>query len=556
MRRWDHETALVAWLTACVAIVAFLFYFRRGDVLLYGDAVAHINIARRVFDSRTPGLLQLGTVWLPLPHLLMIPFLFSDWMWKTGVGGSIPSMVAYVLGAVGIFRLVRGGLSAPSQSDAMVRIAAWIAVIIYAANPNLIYLQATAMTEPLYLALVVWAVLHFNEFVQLAGTPGDDSQVAASSSLVKCGVCLAAACWTRYDAWLVAAAMCVSGLFAVRKARSSSQLCAGLRRFVLLAAAAPALWLAYNAIVYRNPLEFANGPYSAKSIEQRTPGASHPGTHDVPVAFSYFLKAAELNLGAGSWQKLWILLALAGVSTSLMAGRAGERHARINERPVRPQLWPLLLLWIPLALYALSIAYGGVPIFMPVWWPFSYYNVRYGLELLPACAVFAALAVYFVAGLARSLVVRRAAAAAALIFVAGSYASIWSDPVCFREAWVNSRDRMTVENELAGYLKALPPGSTLLMYLGEHVGALQQAGIPLRRVIHEGNHRSWKQPADPEGLWERALANPAQYADFVVAFEGDAVSTGAQKQDLIPLAVIHASGQPKAAIYRTRGVGR
>ena len=69
--------------------------------------MAHINIARRVFDSRTPGLLQLGTVWLPLPHLLMIPFLLSDWMWQTGVGGSIPSMIGYVFGVAGIFRLVR-----------------------------------------------------------------------------------------------------------------------------------------------------------------------------------------------------------------------------------------------------------------------------------------------------------------------------------------------------------------------------------------------------------------------------------------------------------------
>ena len=85
IRRWDRETALLAWLAACVSIFSFLFYFRRGDILLYGDAVAHINIARRVFDSRTPGLLQLGTVWLPLPHLLMIPFLLSDWMWKTGL---------------------------------------------------------------------------------------------------------------------------------------------------------------------------------------------------------------------------------------------------------------------------------------------------------------------------------------------------------------------------------------------------------------------------------------------------------------------------------------
>ena len=50
---------------------SFLYYFQHNDLLLYGDAVAHINIARRVFDSQTPGLLQLGTVWLPLPLSLI-----------------------------------------------------------------------------------------------------------------------------------------------------------------------------------------------------------------------------------------------------------------------------------------------------------------------------------------------------------------------------------------------------------------------------------------------------------------------------------------------------
>src|SRR6202142_4578899 len=98
---WDSEVRLLAWLATCVSVLSFLFYFRRGDILLYGDAVAHINIARRVFDSRTPGLLQLGTVWLPLPPLLMIPFLVSNEMWKTGVGRSIPSMAAYVFGTIG-----------------------------------------------------------------------------------------------------------------------------------------------------------------------------------------------------------------------------------------------------------------------------------------------------------------------------------------------------------------------------------------------------------------------------------------------------------------------
>jgi hypothetical protein len=557
-RRWDRETALLAWLAACVSIFSFLFYFRRGDILLYGDAVAHINIARRVFDSRTPGLLQLGTVWLPLPHLLMVPFLLSDWMWRTGVGGSIPSMVCYVLGTLGFFRLVRRTLGSDNAS----RIAAWGAAFIYAANPNLIYLQATAMTESLYLALFIWAVVYFNEFVQRFKDRDDVSDGASASTLLlKCGLCLTAACLTRYDGWFLAAAMSGACLLVVvratqeqkqkQKQRSPSPY-RTLRNFALLAATAPVLWLAYNTIVYRNPLEFANGPYSAKAIELRTPGASHPGSHDLPVAFSYFLKSAELNQGAGHWQKLWILLVLAGTLACLIAGRGREPDSPLNQSSSRRPLWPLLLLWIPLPFYILSVAYSGVPIFMPTWWPYSYYNVRYGLELLPAFAVFVVLAVYFMATLVRRSTVKCGLAAAALIFVVGSYASIWRDPACFREAWVNSRTRIALERELADFVKGLPPDSTMLMYLGNHVGALQQAGIPLRRVINEGNHRTWKQPIDLDGLWERTLANPAQYVDFVIAFEGDSVSIGVQKKDLFPLAVIHVSGQPKATIYQTR----
>ncbi|HEU5415114.1 MAG TPA: hypothetical protein VFW31_15215, partial [Candidatus Angelobacter sp.] len=89
-----------------VSVAALIFYYRHNAILLYGDAVAHINIARRVFDSRTPGIFQLGTVWLPLPHLLDIPFVINDRLWQTGVGGSIVSMVAYLAGAIGIFRLL------------------------------------------------------------------------------------------------------------------------------------------------------------------------------------------------------------------------------------------------------------------------------------------------------------------------------------------------------------------------------------------------------------------------------------------------------------------
>src|SRR6266852_318559 len=187
-----RDSLFLAAICAVVSIGALIFYFHRDAILLYGDAVAHINIARRVFDSRTPGVFQLGTVWLPLPHLLDIPFIVNGWLWQTGLGASVPSMVAYVAGTLGVFRLVSGLVS---------RTAAWIAALIYALNPNLIYMQTTAMTEPLYLALFVWAVVYFSEFAHEATITDEDTQ--ASSLLLKCGLCLAAACLTRYDGWFL-----------------------------------------------------------------------------------------------------------------------------------------------------------------------------------------------------------------------------------------------------------------------------------------------------------------------------------------------------------------
>jgi hypothetical protein len=535
-RHWDRETALVAQFAACVSFISFAYYFKHGGLLLYGDAVAHINIARRVFDSQTPGLLQLGTVWLPLPHLLMIPFLLSDTAWQSGIGGSIPSMVAYVLGTAGIFRLIRGILIRDSQPDAPARIAAWLSAIIYAANPNLIYLQTTAMTESLYLALFVWSVVYFSEFAQ-ESSRNDKLPGAISSSLTKCGLCVAAACLTRYDGWFLAAVMCFAA-FGMTVKHNDQALRRSLAKFVLLAAAAPALWLAYNAIIYRNPLEFANGPYSARAIEQKnaTPGSpAHPGSHDLPVAFSYFLKSAELNMAEGNWQKLWVALLVVGTVAILILER---------------RLWPLLLLWAPLPFYMLSIAYSGVPIFLPTWWPFSFYNVRYGLQLLPLFSMAAAVSVYFLLRLARNKTATTSVVIAALVLIAASYGSVWrTQSVCFREAWVNSRTRIALETELASNLKKLRYDSTLLMYLGDHVGALQQAGIPLRRTINEGNHRPWKAPVDREGLWERALAHPSQYVDYVVALEGDPVALSVQKQGLPSLMVIRTIGQPSATIY-------
>jgi hypothetical protein len=310
-------------------------------------------------------------------------------------------------------------------------------------------------------------------------------------------------------------------------------------KFVLLTAAAPVLWIAYNAVVYGNPLEFSNGPYSAKGIELKTSVAGsppHPGTRNLIEAANYFLKSGELNLANGNWGRLWVLTLLLGIALAMSHDR---------------RLWPLLLLGVPLPIYMLSIAYGGVPIFIPSWWPFTRYNVRYGLEFLPAFAVFTALAGYFVADYFKQAKQKAAVVTVFAVLVIASYGFIWRDPVCYQEAWINSRTRVAIEGEIAGNLEKLPRNTNILMYLGDHVGALQSAGIPLRRVINEGNHSTWKRPSDPDGLWERALENPGRYVDYVVASQGDEISLHAQKDQLTSIAVIHVSGQQPVTFYWT-----
>jgi hypothetical protein len=545
-------------LATSVSILTFLFYLKAGDVLLYGDAVAHINIARRVFDSRTPGLLQLGTVWLPLPHLLMIPFLISMNMWRSGGGGSIPSMAAYVFGVVGMFRLTRCALSGSSPPDAVARAAAWIAALIYAANPNLMYMQSTAMGETVYLAFFIWTVGYFCEWVH--GKP---------AALARCGLCLAGASLTRYDGWFLSAAMTLAVLLAFGKQVLASRGRAALQgpvsdahtagalapnaviRFLLIIAAAPALWFAYNAIVYRNPLEFENGPYSAKAIERRTQSAGnpgHPGSGNALVAGMYFLKAAENNVAPNEWlQRAWLLLALGAVLTPMILYR--------NEglRSFAKSTWPLALLLIPIPFYALSIAYGGVPIFVPQWWPFSHYNVRYGLQLLPLFCASIAILVSFVLRSNWNWRLRFASVLVLLVFTLASYSRVWrAGPVCLEEAEINMKTRNQLEVQLSTWLERLPSGATLLLYVGDHVGAVEHAGIPLRNTINEGNHRVWKKPTDPEGLWERALADPPKYADYILAFEGDPVWEAVHNLSMQELVEIHVTGQARAVLYRAR----
>jgi len=560
----DRSPARVAAVAVLVSLFSFLYYFQQGDLLLYGDAVAHINIARRVFDSQTPGLLQLGTVWLPLPHLLMIPFIWSNSMWQSGLGGSIPSMIAYVLGVMGIFRLVRGmlkaGLLAEPGKNSAATVGAWAAAFAYGANPNLLYMQATAMTESIYLTLFIWAVVYFAEFVRaLKASPGAANQLSPAlqrgggqgklsksrrddptltRTLVRCACCLVGAELTRYDGWILATVMGAAVLVIALRHWQNRDLRRAAAIFLLAIAVVPVLWLVYNRVVYGNALEFANGSYSAKAIEQRV-GAPNPALHSAPVAAIYFLKSAQLNLAEGNWGRFWLAAALMAVA--------------IGAWKLRSQSAFIPFLWIPLAFYALSIAYGSVPIHVHTWWPFATFNQRYGLQLLPMFAVSAGVLMASILSLGAGA--RHAGKLVAVLFalMLVSYASLWkAGPQCLQEAQRNWRIQSPLNSAVLRVVETLPPTSRFLMDLGEHVGIMQRAGIPLQRVVNNENHRVWKRPSDPEGLWERTLADPPRYVDFVIAFEGDAVDQRVNRANLALLTVIHATGQPRALIYAAR----
>jgi hypothetical protein len=517
----DERTVLV--LGSLVSLLSFLHHYRLGQILLYGDAEAHLNIARRVVDSLTPGPLQLGTVWLPLPHVLMLPLVWQDGAWMSGTAGSLGSMAGYVAATVGVYRLL---------SLCGSRSGAWLAALAFAGNPNLLYMQATAMSEAVYLAAMVWAAAWFVEFWLLTRHL---RFAAAGGPLTRCAGALAAAMLTRYDGWFLAACCGAAAVARVASLEGERRrvLLRPLGKFLLLCALTPALWLAYNQGVYGNALEFATGPYSARAIAARTAGADgdrHPGHHDLRTASAYVLQAARSNTGEGAGQGWIYWLALGAAVVAIVDHR----------------FRPALVLWAMWPFYALAVAYGGVPIFLPEWWPHSYYNARYGLMLLPALAVFAAIAHEILRRVKWTHFYVHAVTAAFAAVIVLSHVSVWrATPICLREAQANGKSRVALEEALAAELLHAPAESRLLMYAGSHSRALRRAGIPFRRVVNEGNY----------GLWQQALEHPGRNADYVVAIEGDPVAEAVRKQPegLESVAVVQTMGQPRAVIYRAEG---
>lgn len=480
---------------------------RYGWTLYYGDAEAHLNIARRILDSRTPGYDQLGTVWLPLPHLLSMPLAISERLWRTGLAGAIPSSVCFVIAGAFLFAAIR--LAAQSSAPA------WAALAIFALNPNLLYLQATPMTEPIFLAAFM-ALLYCTILF---------GKTQSWSAVIGAGVASIAASLARYEGWFLIPFFTIYFVFAGGRRRPLPALVFGC-----IASLAPVFWLAHNWWLYSNPVEFFNGPFSAMAIYYRALSqhlAPYPGDHDWAKAIRYFSAAAGLCAGRGT----------------ILAAAAGLLALGIVRREL---VWPMLAAALLPIFYIWSIHSGGTPIFIPTLWPNTYYNTRYGLAALPFLAISAGNL---------PLVGRRAFTGllAGIVVLAGLTAWLIHPgtpiAITWKESQINSEARRAWTRQAAQFLSMqYRSGSGIFTSFGDLIGVFREAGIPLRETLHDGNLRDWISAVGRPDLF--------LHARWALAISGDEVAMALQRSASSQgpryrlIEAIEVPGAPAIQIYR------
>jgi hypothetical protein len=490
--------ALLAALLSAIGIGAAWWCFSRGYTLYFGDAEAHLNIARRILDSRTPGPDQIGTVWLPLPHVLLIPFSMRDAWWHSGLAGAFPSVACFVIAGMFLFsaaRRVYGGLG-----------AALAVVLLFALNPNILYLQSTPMTELPFLAslaALLWATLWFRDSQSLWAV-----LIAAAASN--------AASLTRYEGWFLIPFVCLYLLVTAKRKRHAIL-------FAALAALGPLAWLAHNQYYYSNALEFYNGAYSAAAIYQRqlaNGGFHYPGDHDWLTAVRYYFAASR-------WIAGWPLLVL-GIAGTLVA-------------VIKRVWWSLLLLLLPLLFYVWSMHSSGTPIFLPDLPPYGWYNTRYAIAVVPFAA--------FAAGSLVTLVPARFQTRSSIV-LAVAILAVWgfrgSSSISWKESEINSEARRDWTAQAANFLaREYRPGSGIIFPFGDLTAGLREAGIPLREGLHEGNGVAF------DGAMARPdlLLAKVGLVEWGLAFSGDPVDIALQKAGYTLQRNIVVKGAPVVRIY-------
>lgn len=254
MREKAHLLLLVGVVVAGVGAAFLLRGTDRHALVFFGDATSHLVIARRVVDwADNPGLVQLGTSWLPLPHLLFLPFTLIEPLFTTGFAGAVVGLPCLAGTTALLCRTLEVHLAAPTS-------LAVAGASLYALNPNIGYLGLVAMTEaPFMLFFVASAYLLQRWYVR-----PDDVRALALAAL-----CTAAATLCRYEGWVLPPLLVAVVAWRLARAALGVRRNAACAALALLSLAGILVWVAYNAVLYGDPLEFANAEYYSAASQAK-----------------------------------------------------------------------------------------------------------------------------------------------------------------------------------------------------------------------------------------------------------------------------------------------
>ena len=467
--RRDWPTIAATSVSTALGVVAIWWYWYTDLLLAYGDTMAHLNIARRILDSRTPGIAQFGTNWLPIPHVLMQPFIYVDYLWSSGLAGSIIGLVCFVTTATTLFLSIR---LLTKQT-----IPAWIGFIVFVTNPSMLYVQSTALLEPLIIMPITAAV-----YFLLKWSLRDsllDLIIASFLTVVAVG--------SRYDGWFFAAAAgAVVWLIVFVRSRSFLRAQSLTLIYVMLPAGAMLSWALYNWLIFKDPLEFQRGAWSSQTHQLGVAAGNRLVTkHDLPLsALSYTWSVVD-NVG-------WIVVVLALVGLLIYS-----ISTRFNTRSLVPYL-----LFAAYPFHIISLWLGQTSVIVDQVIP-GYFNVRYGLLLLPAMAFFFGYLYSRVRSFTGSTLVR------ALFVLVLLFNAVWWIPGWPLSVVVLNNDEGMSPPEVSGasaYLRGHYDGGGILIDDTQMGALITRTGLPMREYIGflSGS------------LFEEALESPEENVRWVV----------------------------------------
>jgi hypothetical protein len=364
--KFARPEGLIVFIAVGLGAAYASLVYRRGLTAIFIDQNAHLNLARQVFDSMTPGINQLG-FWPPLLHVIMSVPASIDVLFATGLAGPIVLIPFLALGALFTFKLVHlltGG-------D---RPLAFLAALLFVANPYILYYSVTPMMEVLFLAHLVGSAyflaawMHSEDFRHILGL----------------SIFLALASISRFEGLIllpIAASIVLTVL--VVRGTGRKQIEALLILFSMVAALGYVAIILYGFVFAGNPLEFMNSQWSA-SAQQRD--FFLPAFHNILAAGTYLLKASYYMLGT---PQMLVAMASAAVLSVVALWRK-----RFDIMAV------LALLAAPFLFILLSLYRGDTVLYVPELAPFgTFFNERYGLSL----SVFAVVAPIVLVGLLQKI---------------------------------------------------------------------------------------------------------------------------------------------------------